>query len=153
MKKLGSKYILLLEFSIFGITHFTHGCLQHTIILSFTLECTFYLYFEQRYIRSSVSLLDRQSLARRYATVTSYEESREVYLLVNETRKRFAAIITFRKSNKTHQCYSISWKCCSPYRMNAVQLGKTFTFRSSCPEIIEISRRTLIAHQPPIFSS
>jgi len=44
--------------------------------------------------------LDRQAPARRSVGITLYAECREAEQSVKEARKRFAAIIIFRKSNK-----------------------------------------------------
>jgi len=44
--------------------------------------------------------VDRQAPARRSVGITSCAEFREVEQSVKEARKRFAALITFRKSNK-----------------------------------------------------
>ena len=63
------------------------------------------------------------------------KDARKITLVI-----RTAVMITFRKSNKNHQCYSRSWKRCPPGRMHSEQQEKAFfTLCSSFPKISVLS--------------
>ena len=46
-------------------------------------------------------------------------------LTVGQGSEQSFAVITFKKSNKTHQCYSICSKCCASNRLHSVYRRET----------------------------
>jgi len=72
---------------------------------------------------------------------------------VKEAGKRFVLIITIRKSKKISPVLQQMLKCFTPDRMQSVQRRKIYHLWSSCPETVQVSRRTLIARHTTIFSS
>jgi len=73
--------------------------------------------------------------ARRSATVTSYAESREAWQLVKEARKRFLVMITFRKPNGTHQCYTRCAKFCPPEGMHVSEVSSLSPISSNSSSV------------------
>jgi hypothetical protein len=85
--------------------------------------------------------------AWRSTSVTSYTEPREVQQSVQEARKRFAVIITFRKSNKNSpvQDQILKMLPCWP---DALRIPTEEAVYSEFSGIVETSRRMLILVLP-----
>jgi hypothetical protein len=69
---------------------------------------------------------------------------------VKEARKTIAAVITFRMSNKNSAMLQQIVKNVALLTQYSV-LAEHTTLWSSCPEIVDISWHSLIAHQTPIY--